>query len=136
MSIADPVMMPSLITLLAICTIWCGLPAANGQIQKDFKYLATRPAEGSEFFRISAETEPQCVNVCVQNEDCHALMYLNAECVGYRDGETDGEDLAGAVAMEVIGGNVKNDKQDGECYDIKIQYVMRGISIPFNLALW
>ena len=107
--------MPTLNALIAICTIWCGSPV-NGQIQKDFKYLATRPAAGSEFFRIRAETEPYCVNVCVQNEDCHALMYLDAECVGYRDGETDGEDLEGAVAMHVIGGNMisKNDKQDGK----------------------
>ena len=100
--ITDPVMMSTLLTLLALCIIGCG-PPVKGQKQKDFKYLATRPAAGSEFFRIRTEAEPYCVNVCVQNEDCQAFMYLDAECVGYRDGETDGEDLAGAVAMEVIG---------------------------------
>ena len=96
-------MMPTLLTLLALFTVWCG-SSVNGHLQKDFKYLAKRPAAGSEFFRIRAETEPQCVNVCVQNEDCHALTYLDAECVGYRSAETDGEDLAGVVAMQVIGG--------------------------------
>ena len=100
--IADPEMIPTLLTLFALCIIGCG-PPVNCQVQKDFKYLAKRPAAGSEFFRIRTEAEPYCVNVCVQNEDCLAFMYLDAECVGYRDGDTDGEDLAGAVAMEVIG---------------------------------
>ena len=102
MRIADTLMMTTLLTLLALCNVWCG-PPVNGQTQKDFKYLAKRPAAGSELFRIRTEAEPYCVNVCVQNEDCQAFMYLDAECVGYSDGDTDGEDLAGAVAMEIIG---------------------------------
>ena len=103
MHITDPVMMPTLLTLLALCIIWCQSPV-KGQIQKDFEYLTTRPAAGSEFFRIRTEAEPYCVNVCVQNEDCQAFMHLDAECVGYRTGDTDEENLAGAVSMRVIGG--------------------------------
>ena len=61
MHIADPVMMPTLPTLFAWCTgVWFGLQVhVRGQIQKDFKYLAKRPAAaaGSEFFRIRIQIQ-------------------------------------------------------------------------------
>ena len=101
MYITDTVIMLAPLTLL-VWTIWCGCPV-HGQIRKDFDYLTRRPAEGSELFRIRADTEPACVNVCVQNEHCQALLHEDTECVGYRNGAIDGGDLAGAVALQVIG---------------------------------
>ena len=71
------------------------------QLSKDFVYMAARPLNTAELFRVYSYSETHCLYLCVPLTNCHTILYIasESECAGYLGHGEDGELLDGAIAM-------------------------------------